>query len=454
MTDQVENLPFVDANEAPATTTAGARTAMDSFSPVEPLSGWTRPSTPSSTFGISFTGSCTKYQEESEPAVQNSGLVGRAPSGLHCGRVQSVDPLRSPATRAHATTALPHSCLTGGQGTLVWAKAAVRFSYAVQFWFPSTEQLVLPDLSRSALALATRRNGPSRPSYSTAPSMSGVEHFCRRPAATTPTSTGRNTKQRTAARNGTTSVSGTASGPDRIPDSLRSILPPHVLPLLAVALGDTAPLSQFTIFDKLAGPVVVPKLDTWTTEQCRAFALLATRLPGAGARVLLHERAGWPSPQIVVSTAGLAGTHRAVVLGVVGLPNRLTVCEARVMAAVGTLAVDAVFQMGLPYGSLAIESRVNDAAVPCSAPIPLDADHVDLGLDPPSEAAGGRDTAGDAVSLFSIARGYTLDKAQPLLSKRNRSHDEDALAAPDAEPSSVEAGHVGFRPPTAANPRK
>ena len=451
--DQGEDLPFVDANAAPATTAAGARTAMDSFSPVEPLSGWTRPSAPPSTYGISFTGSCTKYREESEPAVQNSGFVDRAPSGLHCGCVQPADPLRSPVTRAHATTAFPHSCLAGGQDTSVRAKAAVRFSYTVQFWFLSG-QLLLPGLSRSALVLATRRNGSSRPSFSTAPSMSGVEHPPRRPAATTPTSAGRNTKQRTAARNGTTSVSGTAPGPDRIPDSLRSILPPHVLPLLALALGDTAPLSQFTIFDKLAGPFVVPKLDTWTTEQCRAFALLATRLPGAGARVLLHERVGWPSPQIVVSTAGLAGTHRAVVLGVLGLPNRLTVCEARVMAAVGTLAVDAVFQMSLPYGSLAIESRVNDAAVPCSAPIPLDADHVDLGLDLPSEAASGSDTAGDTVSLFSIARGYTPAEAQPLLGKRYRGHDEDAIAAPDAEPRSVEAGHVGLRPPTAANPRK
>ena len=220
--DQGEDVPSVDANAAPATTAAGARTAMDSFSPVEPLSGWTRPSATPSTYGISFTGSCTKYPEESEPAVQNSGLVDRALSGLHCGCAQSVDPLRSPATCADATTALPHSCLTGGQGTLIWAKAAVRFSYAVQFWFPAAEQLVLPDLSRSALALATRWSGSSRPSSPAAPSMSGVEHPPRRPAATTPTSAGRNTKQRTAALSGSTSVSGNAPDPDRIPDSIRS----------------------------------------------------------------------------------------------------------------------------------------------------------------------------------------------------------------------------------------
>ena len=162
--DQGEDLPFVDANAAPATTAAGARTAMDSFSPVEPLSGWTRPSATPSTLGISFTGSCTKYQEESEPAVQNSGFVDRAPSGLHCGCVQPADPLRSPVTRAHATTAFPHSCLAGGQDTSVRAKAAVRLSYTVQFWFPSAGQLLLPGLSRSALGLATRRNGSSRPS--------------------------------------------------------------------------------------------------------------------------------------------------------------------------------------------------------------------------------------------------------------------------------------------------
>ena len=112
-------------------------------------------------------------------------------------------------------------------------------------------------------------------------------------------------------------------------------------------------------------------------------------------------------------------------------------------------------------------------------PSPFDADHVDLGLDVPIEAADDHDTAGDAVSMISTARGRISDKAQPLLGKRIRSHDEDsavdgirtrdlpaqlpsrpllrelsgdALVSPDAEPSPVEAGHVGLRPPTAANP--
>ena len=177
----------------------------------------------------------------------------------------------------------------------------------MQFWFPSAEQLVLSDYSESALAQASRRNGPTCPPNLTTSSNCGVEHPPRRPAATTPAPTGRNTKQRTAARSDTISVSGAMSGPDRIPDNLRSILPPQVLPLLALALGDTAPLSQFTVFDKLAGPVRCTA-ETWTIEQCRAFALLATRLPGAGARVLLHERAGWPS---LVSTAGLVGPYVA-----------------------------------------------------------------------------------------------------------------------------------------------
>ena len=206
---------------------------------------------------------------------------------------------------------------------------------------------------------------------------------------------GRNTKHRRLAED-TTFEAERPTLQAGIPAPLRDRLPPHAWALLSLALGSTAPTHAFTVFDKIEGPLQIPRHADWTAETCRALGLAITRVPDPTARILRSEVAGWPSPQVITSAARLERDHRAVVLRVAG-DTSIGVCEGRPLEALGALAFDAIFSHGHPYGSFAAQCEVNDVSVPCSVSLPADADHVLLSLSPPPVDAdaieGGRHTA-------------------------------------------------------------
>ena len=153
-----------------------------------------------------------------------------------------------------------------------------------------------------------------------APSMSGVE---RLPGSQTHVprgcpSSGRNTKTRSTATAEAPDAVSPAPVTTRVSEELLGDLPSHAISLLTIALGHSAPMYRFTVFDKIeiAGPVILPRLADSGPRS--AIAMTTTRTPDPTVRVLESEVQGWPSPQVIVSTARLVGMHRAVVLQVEG----------------------------------------------------------------------------------------------------------------------------------------
>ena len=239
--------------------------------------------------------------------------------------------------------------------------------------------------------------------------------------------------------------------PSPIPEPLRRSLPPHAQAVMSMLLGDAAPVLQFTVFDKHGGARCFPRSESWTPEQCAAVALAATSVHNPTARVLAYEVPNWPSPQVVVSVAQLTGHHRAVVLGVVGY-GRYEVCEASLTDVVGTLAVDAVFTMGHPYGSVAVGCEVNGLALPRSAQLPADADLVLMALASPQGARAaltGAQLDAEPASLLhlpaSTGQGHVgLRSVQPT--SVGFGHRAETVHMPEGS-SAADAGHVGLRPP-------
>ena len=142
------------------------------------------------------------------------------------------------------------------------------------------------------------------------------------------------------------------------------------------------------MFDKLAGPLVLPRMAEWTPEQCLAIALVSTQVPSPAARVMMAEVPGWPSPQVIVGAAQPTGDLRAIALRLEDDVQRVAVCEARLTETVGALAVDTVFGMGRPCGSVATGCHVNGFAVDCTSVISPNADHVLLRLALPPDVRG------------------------------------------------------------------
>ena len=200
---------------------------------------------------------------------------------------------------------------------------------------------------------------------------------------------GRNTKVRRGPAHGSSTSLAAVLPCFAISPHLRNTLPPH----LALVLGDDAPGSFFTVFDKLEGALRIPRPHSWTPEQCRGFGITMPKVPHPTARIVEAPLEGWPVPQIIVSSASAVGGHRAVVLCVVGREG-LRVCEARLDQPVDFLVADAIFGFGLPWGSTAAGCYVDGVPVSCRLLLSASADRVLLDVAPPD----------DEFSLFPVSR--------------------------------------------------
>ena len=82
-----------------------------------------------------------------------------------------------------------------------------------------------------------------------------------------------------------------------------------------IAQAQAAGLSggPFTLFDELAGPIVLTRKPEWSRRQCVFHAVGMSRVSGPVGRLLSVPVPGWPEPQVLVSRAQLVLTHHAVV---------------------------------------------------------------------------------------------------------------------------------------------
>ena len=293
----------------------------------------------------------------------------------------------------------------------------LSFSDSVQYWFPSESQLTLPSMHRachgsSDLQGCNRTTGahtcrsslvahlspldvqggscrPLRPQEGLActkghcdsgrlPSKPPASAHLTRPQDPSH-ALGRNTKPRDK-----------DAGPyQRLPMMHTSVSDEGRLQFreafASEAITQTVPMHSsglFTVFDKIRGPATFPKPAEGTAEVCLAIGIAATSVPNPTARVLVYEVPGWPTPQIIVSSASLMSTSRALVLSVTMDLTRPFVAEARLDDTLASLLTCAWFSLGLSFDTQASSCQVNGLLQLCNTFVATDADYVVLGIGP------------------------------------------------------------------------
>ena len=130
------------------------------------------------------------------------------------------------------------------------------------------------------------------------------------------------------------------------------------------------------------------------------------------------------------------------------------------LLASSLLAIDAVFQLGHPYGSLATSCEVNHLSTSCTATLPGDADHVllDLSLPPGAVSVNVWPFVGpsfDGPSLPSLELRHSVSKTwhvglRQSVDPRVKAETYCPFAAPslcEVEPLLISSSLVGFDVP-------
>ena len=150
----------------------------------------------------------------------------------------------------------------------------------------------------------------------------------------------------------------------------------------------------YTLFDELAGPIVLTRRPEWSRRQCVFHAVDTSQVPDPVGRLLNVPVPGWPEPQVLVSRAQLVLTHLAVVHLIAGEESDPKVQQVPQGASMTRLH----FLCGrFPPTAC----WCNDAFLHCAEPIPLDTDFV-------------RAVESDSVELLGVLSPGDLPPSHPL----------------------------------------
>ena len=163
-----------------------------------------------------------------------------------------------------------------------------------------------------------------------------------------------------------------------------------------IAQAKAAGLSggPFTLFDEVAGPIVLTRKPEWSRRQCVFHAVGMSRVSGPVGRLLSVPVPGWPEPQVLVSRAQLVLTHHAVVHLIAGEEH-----DPRVQQVPhGANMIRMHFLCGR-FPPTACWS--NDAFLHCAESVPLETDFV-------------RTVESDSVELQGVLTPGELPPTHPL----------------------------------------
>ena len=152
--------------------------------------------------------------------------------------------------------------------------------------------------------------------------------------------------------------------------------------LLACTVGDSLPAGRLTCFDKVGGAATVSKPLDFSLEECQFLCMGRSTVVRPLARLLTHAVPNWPHPQVIVSSAALAATHRAPVLTTDSGDPPLVV-EAVLQGTFLSLMTDVTFGLGYTLGTRLGACTANGITFDCLDVIPANADLVHVTLLPP-----------------------------------------------------------------------
>ena len=153
---------------------------------------------------------------------------------------------------------------------------------------------------------------------------------------------------------------------------------------LLMCTGESCPSAgRLTCFDKSAGAITVSRPSNLSLADCQFLCMGRSSIVRPLARPLMAKVPNWPSPQILVSSAALADTHRACVL-TTDSENPPLVVEVALQKTFVSLIADIAFGLGYPTGTRIAACAANGIVHDCTDVIPVDVDFVQVTLQLPS----------------------------------------------------------------------
>ena len=190
---------------------------------------------------------------------------------------------------------------------------------------------------------------------------------------------------------------------------------------------------RFTCFDKAGGAAVFPYPSGAASEHCQYFCLGRTTVLQPLARFLTVNVPIWPTPQVVVSSAALAATHRAVVLlAAAGDPP--LVVEIGLHHTFASLEVDVVFGLGYPFGTRVVACAANGIRYACDTTIPSTTDFVEVTLQMPWTGEGEGAANRPAATEFGRKQRSRAARPASTMADAESSSQNNAATTPSPWP--------------------